>query len=126
MKYPEMYEELIGYLDDLRNKDYQIAVWVNKNFTSDVQFDELDNSIHFLFDDTQLATDPNSCIGWFLKNEIEAELVGILCLELDTIFKKYGTELTDEEYINLPEWKNVLDAADKAYRSMTKPEKQMP
>ena len=126
MKYPEMYEELIGYLNDLRSKEYQIEVWVNKNFPDDVRFDELNNSIHFLFDDTQLATDPSSCIGCFLKNEREAKLIGALCLELDTIFKKYGTELADEEYINLPEWEKVLDAADKAYRFMTKPDKQTP
>ncbi|KEQ18765.1 hypothetical protein GZ78_01345 [Endozoicomonas numazuensis] len=45
-------------------------------------------------------------------------LFSVSLLELDTIFKKYGTELADEEYISLPEWEKVLDAA--------KPDKQTP
>jgi hypothetical protein len=118
LKHPWMRLQLISCLESLKDKGYQIAAWVNQGLPEG-KADWLDISVHFLFDDTQLAENPISCIGWFLKNEDEAELIGKLCRELDEIFNKYGTELTDAEYISLQEWDRVLVAADKAYCFMT-------
>jgi ABC-type glycerol-3-phosphate transport system substrate-binding protein len=111
MKYPEMRVELLGYLKDLSDFDYQKDCWVNGKCPAGIQHDELDYSVHFLFDDTGLADDPDGQIGVFLNSKEEAEVVEFLCKKLQKIFDIYGTDLSDQEYINCPEWKDVIDAA---------------
>jgi len=46
-----------------------------------------------------------------LKDATEARLVFNLTQSIDAIFSKYGTDLKDREYIQLPEWKDVLREA---------------
>jgi len=119
MKYPKMRTELLDYLENLSNWDYQNDCWVNGKCPSGIEHDELDYSIHFLFDDTALSDDPESLIDIFLKNKEEADSIRLLCDELQIIFKKYGTKLSDEEYINLAEWKNVVRAAQAAFAKLS-------
>lgn len=115
VKYPGMRDELLGYLQSLSDLSYQKSCWVAHNCPEGIVHDELDYAIHFLFDDTKLSLDPDKCIGIFLRNHEEAEAIHLLCREIDEIFEKYG-DLTDAEYIALPEWSNVLDAAQAALR----------
>ncbi len=114
MKYPEMRNELISNLESLSDWEYQKKCWVLRECPNGVEYDEFDLSVHFLFDDTKLATDPESTVGSFLKDEIEAQAVKTVCHELNSIFDKYGYNLTDEEYINLVEWPKVIESASKA------------
>ncbi|MBU2714241.1 SCO4402 family protein [Zooshikella harenae] len=119
MKYPAMRNELLSYLKDLSNWDYQNDCWVNGKCPYGVEHDELDYAIHFLFDDTVLSDDPESLIGVFLRNKEEADSIRSLCNELQIVFEKYGTELSDREYINLVEWKDVLMFAQLAFRKLS-------
>lgn len=120
MKYPEMRNELISYLLGLSDLQYQLDCWVNNVCPTGVQHDDLDYAIHFLFDDTELATNAENLIGYILKNEYEASLIRELCLRIQQIFDKYGTHMSDQEYIDCPEWGGVLDSARVAYEKITK------
>jgi hypothetical protein len=113
LKYPSMREELIDYLRGLSDRDYQYQSWVYDKCPGGGH-DELDYAIHFLFDDTDLATDPESDIGGFLLNKKEAELMANLIDRLNYIFDKYSLNLADREYIEKPEWEDVIQAAIKA------------
>ncbi|MDR4518596.1 MAG: hypothetical protein MRK00_14595 [Nitrosomonas sp.] len=119
MKYPEMRTELLGYLKDLSNWDYQNNCWVNGNCPPGIEHDELDYSIHFLFDDTALSDNPESLIDVFLKDKEEADSIKSLCNELQMVFEKYGTDLSDSEYINLLEWKGVIALAQAALAKLS-------
>ena len=107
MQYPSMRVELIGYLRGLADATYQLECWVKGNCPPGVQ-DNLDLAIHFLFDDTHLASDPRSVIGVFLVNESEADRVHAVCGALDRIFAKYGTDKRDAFYIACKEWDEVI------------------
>jgi len=111
MKYPDMRNELIDHLGELSNLSYQRACWVNKKCPEDIKHDEFNYVVHFLFDDTTLSSEAEKWIGLCLRNDKEAESIKLICTEIDNIFKKYGHELTDAEYIELPEWQVVVDAA---------------
>lgn len=112
MKYPHMREELIGHLKALSNRGYQESVWVRGEAQPGVIHDELDYVVHFIYDDTCLGEDPDAAIGWFLLGEAEAKSIRDLVRLLDSLFAKYGLNLTDEEYIGKSEWGDVVAAAE--------------
>ena len=112
IKYPHMRDELIEHLKALSNKDYQESVWIRGEFPPGVVHDELDYVIHFIYDDTCLGKDPDAAIGWFLVREEEARSIRDLVCRLDSLFTKYGLNLTDEEYIEKSEWADVVRAAE--------------
>jgi hypothetical protein len=116
VKYPEMRNELIQHLQALSDVDYQQRVWVLGESDGATVHDEFDYAVHYLYDDTHLAADPASTIGWILRNEEEAISVAKLVEVIETIFQRYGTDLSDAEYIQLPEWIAVLQAAKDAAR----------
>lgn len=110
-----MREELLRSLLELSDPEYQRNKWLPENSSNGVPESNLDYSVHFLFDDTSLSTSPEKCIGWFLKDECEAKLVFEVSQKLSDIFMKYGTELEDRDYIQLPEWVDVVRKAKFAY-----------
>lgn len=110
LKYPEMREELIDYLHGLSDREYQYQAWVEGNRPGGGH-DELDYAIHFLYDDTDLANDTESMVGWILTGKDEVNAITNLVNILDALFDKYGTELTDKEYLIKDEWGGVIKAA---------------
>lgn len=74
-------------------------------------YDELDYTVHFLYDDTELASDPASMIGWILLSLDEVNAISNVIKALDVVFNKYGLNLTDKEYIEKDEWANVVEMA---------------
>lgn len=119
MKYPEMRKELIDYLLGLSDLKYQRDCWVDGKCPSGIEHDEFDYVVHFLFDDTELSSNAKSLVGYLLKNEHEANLVQNLCQKIEDIFDKYGTDLSDSEYINCPEWDEIVSAAKKAHATIS-------
>ncbi len=110
LKYPWMRDELICYLRTLADEAYQYQAWVEDNRPGGGH-DELDYVIHFLYDDTDLGSNPSALIGWILKGEEEVNVIINLIDQLNHLFEKYGTQLTDKEYLETAEWKNVVQAA---------------
>ena len=113
LKYPSMREELVDYINGLGNKEYQYQAWV-KGERPGGGHDELDYAIHFLYDDTDLADDPESMIGWILTGKNEADAITVLIDSLNIFFDIYGTGLSDEEYLAKDEWSDVINAAKEA------------
>jgi hypothetical protein len=111
IRYPELRKELVEHLQALSDLGYQQRVWIGKGAEGSVQHDEFDYVVHFLYDDTQLAESPHATIGWILCDASEAELIAALVARIEAIFQKYGTDLTDAQYIRLPEWDAVVGAA---------------
>lgn len=114
LRYPQMRLELIEYINALSDISYQNRVWVGGILEGPVVHDEFDYAIHFLYDDTSLASDPFSMIGEVLRNSMEAEKISTLIKAIDLVFDKYGTKLSDAEYLRKPEWEAVVLAAQDA------------
>ena len=110
LKYPQMRGELIDYLHGLADRRYQYLAWVEDKRPNGGH-DELDYAIHFLYDDTNLASDPNSLIGWILRGDDEAHAIRALIEAIDHLFERCGTSLTDKEYLEKDEWDAVVQAA---------------
>lgn len=118
LKFPEMRYELEGVVEGLADPAYQRRVWVDGLPEDGVVHDEFGYAVHFLFDDTQLAEDAQSMIGWVLRDASEAEAVTALVRAIDVVFDCYGTKLSDAEYIEVPEWRNVVLAAQAAWTAL--------
>lgn len=116
MKYPNMRDDLLNYLCSLSDREYQINSWVNKIYPSGIEYDCLDSSIHFIFDDTDFGDAPENSIGDILLNKEEADSIAKLVASINYVFEKYGTNMTDDFYIGTPEWDDVLSSASTAYK----------
>ena len=113
LKFRSMREELISYLSGLSDLEYQYQAWVERS-SPGLDYDELNYTIHFLYDDTGLAENASDWIGLVLKDEKEARSVANVVSALDVIFDKYGTELSDKEYLEKKEWLWVVSASKDA------------
>ena len=78
----------------------------------------LDYAIHFLFDDTSLADEPEKLIGYILANQKEVELIRGVTAALDKLLFELGTDKSDAEYLCSPGWNEVIEAAKKAYEGI--------
>jgi hypothetical protein len=67
----------------------------------------LDYLVHFLFDDTRLAEDANSTIGWILESPEEAERVKALALATDRLLTAFPGSVTPEDAFTDLLWKDV-------------------
>ncbi|MCA1368873.1 hypothetical protein I6F15_15905 [Bradyrhizobium sp. BRP14] len=113
LEFPWMRAQLLDFLRGLADYQYQLENWqvVRPNVT---RYDELDYTVHFLYDDTRLASDPESTIGAFLYDQNEVQGIRSIIAAIDQVFETYGLELSDAEYLEKPEWMQVVDAAAKA------------
>jgi hypothetical protein len=112
VKYPEMRADLCSFLKYLSDQDYQQSVWVREEPREEwVTFSD---AVSFLFDDTKLSKAPYTCIGLFLLNRNEADHLTKLISVLGGIFERHGAMLDDAAYIALPEWQQVIEAAQAA------------
>lgn len=118
MKFPEQRQELIDTLQVLSDKKYQELAWIRGEYPDGVVYDCLDYSVHFLFDDTSLADEPEKLIGYILANQKEVELIRGVTAALDKIFFELGTDKSDAEYLSSPLWNEVIEASKKAYEGI--------
>lgn len=118
LKYPSIRDELLETLRSLADAEYQKKNWLDRNFPPGTEHDCFDYAVHFIYDDTSLATDPDSDIGIFLKDENEVQMIKAVVIALDRVFETLGMNATDEEYINCPEWSEVLKTASQAWQAM--------
>ncbi|KYC39213.1 hypothetical protein WA1_31190 [Scytonema hofmannii PCC 7110] len=119
VQYPKMRGELLETLRSLASREYQQKAWINHNYPAGVLYDSFDEVVHFLFDDTILAENPNAAIGVILENDKEARLIAAVCTAIKQVFEAHGTEMSDEEYINSSKWTNVVEAASMALHLIT-------
>jgi hypothetical protein len=113
LQYPGMRDELIEYLKSLSDREYQIRVWINKEYPTPKYYDNLTMTLQLL-EDLGAFRDPESRIGTILKNQEEAFALARLNRALDTVFSLYGNNLTDSEYVQSAEWDDVISEATMA------------
>ncbi len=110
---PSIRAQLLDFLKGLSDYSYQKENW--QVFREGVkEYDELDYTVHFLYDDTDLANDPSSTVGYYLYDDDEVQAIRSIVSAIEVVFERYGLELTDAEYIEKPEWMQVVEAASKA------------
>ncbi len=116
VKYPYMRQELINIMQTLSDKDYQRRAWVNQIFLPPTKYDNFDYAVSFLYDDACLADAVDNAIGSILVNEHEAVIITHVIQALEGVFAALGMDATDTEYIECPEWVQVIHAATDARR----------
>ncbi|MEG4323448.1 MULTISPECIES: hypothetical protein [unclassified Microcoleus] len=118
VQYPKMREELLETLRSLADREYQHKSWLESDYPPRIEYDSFDETVHFLYDDTVLAENPEATIGVILENDKEACLMAAVCQAIDLVFEVLGTEASDEEYVTSSEWTSVVEAASKALQVM--------
>ena len=118
VKYPKMREELLETLRSLADREYQHKAWVENDYPSGIEYESFDEAVHFLYDDTVLAENPDAAIGVIIEDEKEARLMSAVCQAIELVFEALGTGVSDEEYIKSSEWTSVVEAASRALQAM--------
>jgi hypothetical protein len=116
---PEGREEIVANITYLSDIEYQKRVWLHQDKWEEVGYGNFDLAVHCFFDDRpDLAEDPHSSIGFYLVDANEADAIKFLTVTIDRLLNRYGRSLTDEQYIEKPEWQEVVEAAKAARVAM--------
>ncbi|MEV7783634.1 hypothetical protein [Kitasatospora sp. NPDC088351] len=116
--FPDMREGLIGNLARLADRDYQVRVWVNREFPFDGYYDDF-SEVYEALEDCGMIEDPEGIIGAVLKDASEAAAIAKLAAALGALFTRYGYGLSDSEYLACGEWEGVLRASSEAHDLLT-------
>ncbi len=114
VQYPWRRTELLYYLDILASPEKQRQIWLEHIFPPGIVYSELDYAIHFLFDDTALADDPEVTVGDILLNQDEVAAIKAVTSAIDAVLNQLGIDKTQEKYLTSPEWYPVIEAAKAA------------
>jgi hypothetical protein len=90
----------------LASPTWQREVWLDPD-----QFEDLDYTVHVLFDDFCDATNPRSWMGQSLRTEEEVELMARLGAAYNAVQDSVGAAACDEVYLDSPGWSAVVAAA---------------
>lgn len=113
VRFPDMRAELIRGLTHLADRSYQSRVWVEHRYPSSGYYDDLSTTYEILADLGVLGN-PMKTVGEVLKNVDEVSAVRQLANAFDLLFARYGTDRSDVEYLNSPEWDEVVRSAEHA------------
>ncbi|GAB3007141.1 SCO4402 family protein [Saccharothrix stipae] len=116
IRYPGVRTQVLSAVESLADREYQERVWIRGELPHPGYYDELDLSVHTLFDDAAVLPDPASAVGAVLH----AHEVGPLH-ELGAVFGPLIDDLGDQPdavYLADPRWDDVVRAAVKAYEVM--------
>lgn len=114
LKYPGMRSELLYHLAHLADADYQRRVWVGRQYPKPGYYDDFSETFEAIEDIINLS-DTQAAVGMTVVDNVEASALGRLGAVIDDIFDAYGTQLSDAQYMALPEWRKVLAAAAAAH-----------
>ncbi|GAA1109845.1 SCO4402 family protein [Kitasatospora arboriphila] len=90
----------------LASPTWQREVWLDTD-----QFEDLDYTVHVLFDDFCDASNPRPWLGQCLRSEEEVELMARLGAAYSAVQDSVGTAADDEVYLDSPGWSAVVAAA---------------
>ncbi len=117
VKYPTMRYQLIDYILELSDRDYQVEYWLGDDKKHADVFANLDEVIHFLFDDSLIAECAENSIGFILVNETEAALISKITGILEKLINVLG-DVSDRAYLERPEWGLVIKLAQQLFEVM--------
>jgi hypothetical protein len=101
----------MAFLESLSDIEYQRKYWIGPPFESRETGDTFDMVIHFFLDDAGYLTRSERQIGYSLYNSNEASAVYELCVMLNDLIDTLGPKGPDSDYINSPEWPNIVSQA---------------
>ncbi|MGW2014245.1 SCO4402 family protein [Streptomyces sp. NPDC001927] len=90
----------------LASPAWQREVWLDP-----AAFENLDYTVHVLFDDFCDADDPLPWLGQSLRTEEEVELMARLGVAYGAVQDAVGADARDEVYLAAPGWAAVVTAA---------------
>ncbi|MFE5628329.1 hypothetical protein [Streptomyces sp. NPDC056543] len=90
----------------LASPTWQREVWLDPD-----QFEDLDYTVHVLFDDFCDANNPLPWLGQCLRSEEEVELMARLGAAYSAVQDSVGAAARDEAYLDSPGWSAVVAAA---------------
>ncbi|WP_234314218.1 SCO4402 family protein [Streptomyces sp. NRRL S-575] len=90
----------------LASPTWQREVWLDPD-----QFEDLDHTVHVLFDDFCDANDPSPWLGQCLCSMEEVELMAALGAAYSAVQDSVGASARDEVYLDAPGWSEVVAAA---------------
>lgn len=79
---------------------------------------DIDELVHFLFDDTDLADVSRDTIGEILMSRVEQDAIRELTATLDSMVKELGDKPT-HDFMAHPAWPNVIFCASLALARLT-------
>lgn len=94
----------MAHLEDLADVDGRQEGWQSNG-------EEFDGAVHFIYDDTPMADDPERAVGFFLANEAEVAAVRRLVGALEVLFEQHGTRRGNAQVGRHAEWAAVKTAA---------------
>lgn len=116
LSYPNIRSDLLLFLKELSDVGFQ-GNYLNSPDTAHDQFD-IDEIYHFFFDDTDLAVDPEGCIGQILFDIDEVRVISGVTSALKKILADLGDSGNDK-FISHPYWENVIDNASCALKKIS-------
>lgn len=119
IEHPSVRVNLTSFLYSLSDATHQQFCWVEGKTHPNGEFDNFDMVVSFLFDDTDFAQAPEREIGQSLYDANEAARVNQVCVAIDHMLNKYGTDKRDQFYIATPDWANVMALSLDCLRLLT-------
>lgn len=116
IKYPGVRTQVLAAVEALADREYQERVWIRHELPHPGYYDELDLSVHTLFDDAAVLPDPASAVGTVLHPDEVGPLDG-----LGAVFGPLIDDLGDQPdavYLADPRWDDVVRAAAGAWEVM--------
>jgi hypothetical protein len=85
--------------------------WQREVWLAPERFEDLDHTVHVLFDDFCTADDPSPWLGQCLRTEEEVELMASLAAAYTVAQDSVGAAARDEVFLDSPAWPAVVAAA---------------
>lgn len=119
VRFPEMRANLHGFSESLSDEAYQQRVWIERQ-PSPIR-DSFTDVVHFFYDDTTLAKNPDEWIGLILRDAAEVAAVKALTSAMDALFAELGTEQPDGVYVRASGWPQVVQLAKELIVRLERP-----
>lgn len=118
-KYPSMRWSVLDAVASLADEEYQRQMWLGSSAPTPGVFDDLSLNVSILFDDCEVLPDPVRALGTVLVPGDNLERLKRLGDVLSRLIDRHGDE-PDVNYLNDPEWKEVVRLAGLALAAMVR------
>lgn len=115
VQFPQQRELLEAALHALSDATFQQRVWIErKPDPRDRWHHDFDQVVHTICDDLLFDEDPSRTVGKWTRDMNEATAVAAVSRAIDRLLRKYGTTLSDADYMRAPEWPTLMRQAKDA------------
>jgi hypothetical protein len=110
LRYPDLRDEVIAHVSHLADPEYQDRVWVRREYPTPDYYDDFSQTFEAL-EDLGALEDPDRAVGSYLRTTAEAGALAELGECFRRLFDRYGTDISDAEYLRTAEWSEVVRLA---------------